>query len=96
MLFRLHTEVLSSSGWTSCPQAASLSADSSLREDRNATATVRWRQSDLDSGAEVSRVVSVVVVIVSNTLTELSRQPLLALLTQLEEKTMTNLTQRKV
>lgn len=51
---------------------------------------------DLDSGAEVSRVVSVVVVIVSNTFTKLSRQPLLALLTQLEEKTMTNLTQTKV
>lgn len=42
--------------------------------------------SDLDARAEVSRVVSIVVVIVPDPLTDLSRQPPLGLLTQLQIK----------
>lgn len=43
----------------------------------------RWR-SDLETRAEVGGVIGVVVVVVSNAFSELSRQSLLAFLTQLE------------
>lgn len=43
----------------------------------------RWR-SDLETRAEVGCVIGVVVVVVSNAFSKLSRQSLLAFLTQLE------------
>lgn len=72
---------LVSSSLGGAQQRPALGQDLCPLENRKAT--------DLDAGAEVRRVVSVVVVVVSDSLAQLSGQPPLALLTQLEKKSTT-------